>query len=138
MARELVELMPRLGDVKILRQWAGPYDVSPDGNPIVGELPGVPGFYLVCGFVGHGFMMAPVVARHYAAHLAGDAPHAFFSAWRAALRRRPRPAPAARTCSYGWHGDLLSPGARICRALARSEAPGRPLLSRFGFLTRRE
>ena len=40
MARALVELMPRLGHVKVVRQWAGPYDVSPDGNPIVGELPG--------------------------------------------------------------------------------------------------
>ena len=50
MARALVELMPRLGHVKVVRQWAGPYDVSPDGNPIVGELPGVPGFYVVCGF----------------------------------------------------------------------------------------
>ena len=67
MARALVALMPRLGDVKVVRQWAGPYDVSPDGDPIVGELPDVPGFYVVCGFLGHGFMMAPVVARHFAA-----------------------------------------------------------------------
>src|SRR6185295_6726437 len=43
MARALTALMPRLGDVKVVRQWAGPYDVSPDGNPMVGELPGVPG-----------------------------------------------------------------------------------------------
>ena len=42
----LVEVMPRLGDVKILRQWAGPYDMTPDGNPIVGEAPGLPGFFL--------------------------------------------------------------------------------------------
>jgi sarcosine oxidase subunit beta len=83
MARGLIALMPRLGSVKVVRQWAGPYDVSPDGNPIVGELPGVPGFYVVCGFGGHGFMMAPVVARHYAAFLRGDPPHPFFQAWRA-------------------------------------------------------
>ncbi len=83
MARGLVALMPRLGHVKVVRQWAGPYDVSPDGNPIVGELPGVPGFYVVCGFGGHGFMMAPVVARHYAAYLDGEPPHPFFTAWRA-------------------------------------------------------
>jgi sarcosine oxidase subunit beta len=83
MAQGLVALMPRLGHVKVVRQWAGPYDVSPDGNPIVGELPGVPGFYVVCGFGGHGFMMAPVVARHYAAYLDGEAPHPFFTAWRA-------------------------------------------------------
>jgi sarcosine oxidase, subunit beta len=83
MARGLVDLMPRLGHVKVVRQWAGPYDVSPDGNPLVGELPGVPGFYVVCGFGGHGFMMTPVVARHYAAYLAGETPHPFFTAWRA-------------------------------------------------------
>jgi len=83
MARGLTRLMPRLGHVKVVRQWAGPYDVSPDGNPIVGELPGVPGFYVVCGFGGHGFMMAPVVARHYAGFLRGDPPHPFFEAWRA-------------------------------------------------------
>lgn len=83
MARALVELMPRLAHVKVVRQWAGPYDLSPDGDPIVGELPGVPGFFVVCGFRGHGFMMAPVVARHYAAYLAGDTPHPLFAAWRA-------------------------------------------------------
>jgi sarcosine oxidase, subunit beta len=83
MARGLTELMPRLAQIKVVRQWAGPYDVSPDGDPIVGPLPGLPGFYVACGFGGHGFMMAPVVARHYAAALCGDAPHPFFQAWRA-------------------------------------------------------
>jgi sarcosine oxidase subunit beta len=82
-ARALTEVMPLLGDVKVVRQWAGPYDMSPDGNPIVGEAPGAPGFYVCCGFQGHGFMMAPVVAKHYALHLAGKSTHAFFSAWRA-------------------------------------------------------
>jgi sarcosine oxidase subunit beta len=81
MARALVELMPILGHVKVVRQWAGPYDVSPDGDPIVGELPDVPGFHVVCGFRGHGFMMAPVVARHLAVHLSGGAAHEFLSAW---------------------------------------------------------
>ena len=75
MARGLIALMPRLGHVKVVRQWAGPYDVSPDGNPIVGELPGRrPASTSCCGFDGHGFMMAPVVARHYAAYLDGERP----------------------------------------------------------------
>jgi len=81
MARALVELMPRLGHVKVVRQWAGPYDVSPDGDPIVGELPDVPGFHVVCGFRGHGFMMAPVVARHFALFLSGGPRHEFLNAW---------------------------------------------------------
>jgi sarcosine oxidase subunit beta len=83
MARGLTELMPITGHVKVVRQWAGPYDLSPDGDPLVGELAGVPGFHVVCGFRGHGFMMAPVVARYYAASLCGEPPHPLFEAWRA-------------------------------------------------------
>jgi sarcosine oxidase, subunit beta len=77
-ARRLVRLMPILGDIKILRQWAGPYDQSPDGNPIVGAAPGNPNFFLACGFVGHGFMMAPIVAKLYAEWLTGGAKHEIF------------------------------------------------------------
>jgi sarcosine oxidase subunit beta len=84
MARALIQVMPRLGDVKVVRQWAGPYDMSPDGDPIVGEAPGAPGFFLCCGFVGHGFMMAPVVSRYYARHLLGQETHPLFAAWSAA------------------------------------------------------
>jgi sarcosine oxidase subunit beta len=83
MARGMIQVMPRLARVKIVRQWAGPYDISPDGHPLVGEAPGVPGLYVCCGFMGHGFMMAPVVARHYAAFLTGGPVHPLFAAWRA-------------------------------------------------------
>jgi len=82
LARELCAIMPRLSDVKILRQWAGPYDVSPDGKPILGEPAGVPGFFLACGFVGHGFMMAPVMGKLYAEWLTGGARHEVFDASR--------------------------------------------------------
>lgn len=78
-ARRLTKLMPSLAPVKVLRQWAGPYDASPDGNPILGEVAAVPGFFLACGFVGHGFMMAPIVGKLYADWLAGDAPHPIFT-----------------------------------------------------------
>jgi sarcosine oxidase subunit beta len=77
-ARRLVRLMPILGDIKILRQWAGPYDQSPDGNPILGAAPGHPDFFLACGFVGHGFMMAPIVGKLYAEYLTGEPPHEIF------------------------------------------------------------
>jgi sarcosine oxidase subunit beta len=82
MAAGLLEVMPRLGNIKIVRQWAGPYDLTSDGNPIVGEAPEVPGFFMCCGFMGHGFMMAPVVARYYALHLLGRETHPFFHQWR--------------------------------------------------------
>ena len=38
----------------------------------------MPGFYLACGFVGHGFMMAPIIAQLYAEWLAGGAKHEIF------------------------------------------------------------
>jgi sarcosine oxidase subunit beta len=78
-ARRLVRLMPILGDIKVLRQWAGPYDQSPDGNPILGAAPGHPDFLLACGFVGHGFMMAPIVGKLYGEWLTGGAPHEIFT-----------------------------------------------------------
>jgi len=81
MARALCELMPQAGDLKVLRQWAGPYDVTTDGNPILGEPPGVPRFYLCCGFMGHGFMMAPVIGHYYGEWLAGGQAHEIFSKW---------------------------------------------------------
>ena len=82
LSREICAVMPRLASVKILRQWAGPYDVSPDGQAILGEPPGVPGFFLACGFVGHGFMMAPVMGRLYAEWLTGGEKHEVFDACR--------------------------------------------------------
>jgi sarcosine oxidase subunit beta len=78
-ARRLVRLMPILGDIKILRQWAGPYDQSPDGNPILGPASTEhPDFFLACGFVGHGFMMAPIIAKLYAEYLTGGTKHDIF------------------------------------------------------------
>ncbi|MDX2090650.1 MAG: FAD-binding oxidoreductase [Kofleriaceae bacterium] len=78
-ARRLVRLMPVLGDIKVLRQWAGLYDQSPDGNPILGPAPDHPDFFLACGFVGHGFMMAPIVGKLYADWLTGGTPHEIFN-----------------------------------------------------------
>ncbi|HEY3355346.1 MAG TPA: FAD-binding oxidoreductase [Polyangia bacterium] len=78
MAAAVCELMPRLGELKVLRQWAGPYDVTPDGNPLLGEPDGLPGLYLNCGFMGHGFMMAPIVGKLYAEWLTGGAQHELF------------------------------------------------------------
>ena len=67
----LTELMPQVGSVKLLRQWAGCYDVTPDHSPVLGETPGVAGLLQMSGFVGHGFMMAPSVGRRMAAWMGG-------------------------------------------------------------------
>ena len=70
-AKALTEVMPIVGQVKLLRQWAGLYDITPDGSPIVGETPGVAGLLQASGFVGYGFMMAPAVGRRMAAWMGG-------------------------------------------------------------------
>jgi sarcosine oxidase subunit beta len=71
-SRALTEQIPRLGQIKVLRQWAGPYDVTPDNNPILGRTPGLPNMLQMSGFVGHGFMMAPAVAERMAAWMVND------------------------------------------------------------------
>ncbi len=69
-ARAATALVPRLSGVKVVRQWAGLYDVTPDRRPILGPA-GFANFLQLSGFVGHGFMMAPAVAELYADLLAG-------------------------------------------------------------------
>ena len=88
-AAALVRTCPALGSVKVLRQWAGCYDLTPDANPIVGRVEGVDDFHQASGFMGHGFMMAPVVGRRVAGVGAGAPPDPEFGAVldRWALRR---------------------------------------------------
>lgn len=58
----LREAFPSLAKLRIIRQWAGLYDVSPDARPIIGTVDGLDGYYHACGFSGHGFMLSPIVA----------------------------------------------------------------------------
>jgi sarcosine oxidase, subunit beta len=69
-ARSLVRTCPILSAVKVLRQWSGSYDLTPDANPVVGETDGIEDFYQASGFMGHGFMMAPVVGKWLAGLIA--------------------------------------------------------------------
>lgn len=62
-AAALRQTFPALGNVRIIRQWAGLYDMTPDARPIIGTVSGVDGYYHACGFSGHGFMLSPMVAR---------------------------------------------------------------------------
>jgi sarcosine oxidase subunit beta len=78
-SRALTEQIPRLGQIKVLRQWAGCYDVTPDNNPVLGRTPGLPNMLQMSGFVGHGFMMAPAVAERMAAWMVSDAQDELFT-----------------------------------------------------------
>ena len=80
-SRALTRACPRLGAVKVLRQWAGLYDISPDSNPIIGPVATIDGFFLLSGFMGHGFMMAPIVGQRVAASIARGTTDALFERW---------------------------------------------------------
>ncbi len=84
-AKALVATCPVLGEVKVLRQWSGCYDITPDANPIVGGVDDIEHFYQVSGFMGHGFMMAPVVGKLLAEHIAKQTQLPMFERWN--LRR---------------------------------------------------
>lgn len=73
-ARALVDVLPCLGDVKVLRQWAGAYDVTPDAKPILGPSPGVENLVQLNGASGHGFMVSPMTTRMVASHVLGRPP----------------------------------------------------------------
>jgi sarcosine oxidase subunit beta len=62
MPRRMVRLLPALKDIKMLRQWAGSYTMTPDGSPLVGATQ-VPGFYVAAGMSGHGFMLGPMIGK---------------------------------------------------------------------------
>ena len=45
---------PGVGEAAVERRWSGTMGFSPDGLPVVGAIPGVPGALYACGFTGHG------------------------------------------------------------------------------------
>jgi len=66
--------IPGLERARIRTGWAGLYEVSPDHQAIVGEAPELAGFWLCCGFSGHGFMQAPAIGHLLAERLLGRTP----------------------------------------------------------------
>ncbi|MES1151987.1 MAG: FAD-dependent oxidoreductase, partial [Dongia sp.] len=70
----MLELLPMLGDVKILRQWAGMADMTPDFSPIMGLTP-VENYYIDSGWGTWGFKATPVCGKTMAYTIANNAPH---------------------------------------------------------------
>lgn len=69
-ASHTLELFPCLGEVKVLRQWAGICDMPPDFAPIIGPVDGVEGFFLDVGWGTYGFKAAPAAGFRLAELLA--------------------------------------------------------------------
>jgi sarcosine oxidase subunit beta len=69
-----VKRLPVLAAASISHAWAGLYEMSPDGNPIIGPVPEVGGLFLINGFSGHGFQHSPAAGRILADMIVGREP----------------------------------------------------------------
>jgi sarcosine oxidase, subunit beta len=70
----LVEMFPALATLKLMRQWGGIVDTSPDNSPIIGPSP-VEGLYLNCGWGTGGFKAIPAGGTLFAHILATGRHH---------------------------------------------------------------
>ncbi len=70
----ICDLFPIFRRLRMLRNWGGIVDVTPDRSPIIGKTP-VPGLYVNCGWGTGGFKATPGSATVFAATLAAGEPH---------------------------------------------------------------
>jgi sarcosine oxidase subunit beta len=72
--RETLRLVPPLKRARIVRSWAGLFDLTPDGRAIVGPAGEVDGLWIAAGFCGHGMAISPALTESLAAAISGEAP----------------------------------------------------------------
>ena len=70
LAAAISRRVPRLEAAEFHGGWASLYDVSPDWQPVIGEI--APGVFVDAGTSGHGFKLAPALGGHVAALVLGE------------------------------------------------------------------
>jgi sarcosine oxidase subunit beta len=70
----ICELFPMFRRMRMLRNWGGIVDVTPDRSPILSRTP-VPGLYVNCGWGTGGFKATPGSGHVFAHTIARDEPH---------------------------------------------------------------
>jgi len=70
----MIELFPIFSRVRMLRQWGGIVDVSPDACPIISKTP-IKGLYFNCGWGTGGFKATPGSGWVFSHTIAKDTPH---------------------------------------------------------------
>jgi sarcosine oxidase subunit beta len=79
-ARAVVELFPRFSRLRVMRQWAGTVDISPDTSPILGLTP-IEGLYVSAGWGTGGFKAIPAGGEALAWTIANERPHELIRAF---------------------------------------------------------
>lgn len=67
----ILDMFPFLSNIKVVRQWAGMADITPDFAPIMGKTP-VEGFYLDAGWGTWGFKATPISGKTMAETIARE------------------------------------------------------------------
>jgi len=70
----ICELFPQFSRLRMLRNWGGIVDVTPDRSPIIGLTP-IPGLYVNCGWGTGGFKATPGSGHVFAHTIAKGEPH---------------------------------------------------------------
>jgi sarcosine oxidase, subunit beta len=81
LSSHILDMFPFLSSIKVVRQWAGMADMTPDFAPIMGLTP-VQGLYLDAGWGTWGFKATPISGKTMADTLANDKPHELIHAFR--------------------------------------------------------
>ena len=66
MCKSVLEIMPCLSNVNVLRQWTGICDITPDFSPIIGKVPNIEGLILDVGTGTWAFKTAPASGKEIA------------------------------------------------------------------------
>ncbi len=67
----MVNLLPRLKNLRVRRTWRGLYPMTPDGSPLIGWNREIKGLFHATGMCGQGLMLAPGIAETAARTVAG-------------------------------------------------------------------
>jgi sarcosine oxidase subunit beta len=62
-SKRMIQLLPRLKNIKVRRTWRGLYPMTPDGSPIIGKVHDLDGYINAIGMCGQGFMLGPGVGE---------------------------------------------------------------------------
>ena len=82
LAEKVSRCFPRLRDISVASVIAGLRTFSPDGNMVLGEDPGLQGFFWCAGFGGNGMTLSPALGRIVAESVFGQPPPAAHAARR--------------------------------------------------------
>jgi sarcosine oxidase subunit beta len=69
--QQATALIPSLAQLHVLRCYAGLRPSSPDGLPILGRAPKLPGFVIASGHEGDGIALSPITGKHIADLITG-------------------------------------------------------------------